>query len=182
LLRHLQVPVGNNAGANGSRRLSDAWKVALDPELIVSPQGAQPKMAAINLTAPLRFRLDQTKEAATCGHNNFKKLDRNLPRKGEKDFAEGRENMISDLNLMSADELWSLRVELDSALEAKIREEKAQLDQRLRLLRAPVAVSAKFCNPARPSETWSGRGRQPRWLSAQLRSGKNLDDFRIQPS
>ena len=90
--------------------------------------------------------------------------------------------MIGDLNLMSASELWSLREKLDSALEAKIREEKAQLDQRLRLLRAPVVVRAKYCNPARPSETWSGRGRQPRWLSAQLRSGKNLDDFRIQPS
>jgi DNA-binding protein H-NS len=90
--------------------------------------------------------------------------------------------MIGDLNSMSADELWSLREKLDSALEFKIREEKAQLDRRLRLLRAPIAVRAKYCNPARRSETWSGRGRRPGWLSAQLRSGKKLDDFRIQPS
>ncbi len=90
--------------------------------------------------------------------------------------------MMSDLNAMSADELWCLREKVDSTLEAKIREEKAQLDRRLRLLRVHVAVPAKYCNPARPSETWSGRGRHPRWLSAQLRSGKKLDDFRIQPT
>jgi DNA-binding protein H-NS len=90
--------------------------------------------------------------------------------------------MIGSLDAMSADELWSLREKVNSALEAKIREEKAQLDRRLRLLRIHVAVPAKFCNPARPSETWSGRGRHPRWLSTQLRSGKKLDDFRIQPS
>ncbi|HTE96912.1 MAG TPA: H-NS family nucleoid-associated regulatory protein, partial [Bradyrhizobium sp.] len=35
-------------------------------------------------------------------------------------------------------------------------------------------------NPAKPSETWAGRGKQPRWLTAQLRAGKKLDDFRIQ--
>ena len=31
-------------------------------------------------------------------------------------------------------------------------------------------------------ETRSGRERQPRWLSPQLRSGKKLDDFRIHNS
>jgi len=28
-------------------------------------------------------------------------------------------------------------------------------------------------------ETWTGRGKQPRWLSAALESGKKLEDFRI---
>jgi DNA-binding protein H-NS len=43
-------------------------------------------------------------------------------------------------------------------------------------------VFPKYRNPAKPEETWAGRGKQPRWLTAQLRAGKNLDDFRIQPS
>jgi DNA-binding protein H-NS len=43
-------------------------------------------------------------------------------------------------------------------------------------------VRPKYRNPARPSETWAGRGKQPRWLKAQLGSGKKLDDFRIRPS
>jgi DNA-binding protein H-NS len=41
------------------------------------------------------------------------------------------------------------------------------------------AVVPKYRNPERPSETWAGRGKQPRWLAAQLKSGKRIDDFRI---
>ncbi len=29
-------------------------------------------------------------------------------------------------------------------------------------------VAAKYANPDDPSETWTGRGRKPRWLSAKL--------------
>ena len=42
----------------------------------------------------------------------------------------------------------------------------------------PVVVP-KFRNPERPSETWAGRGKTPRWLTAQLKSGRRIDDFRI---
>ena len=41
------------------------------------------------------------------------------------------------------------------------------------------AVVPKYRNPDRPSETWAGRGTKPRWLAAQLKSGKRIDDFRI---
>jgi DNA-binding protein H-NS len=37
----------------------------------------------------------------------------------------------------------------------------------------------KFRNPDNPSEVWSGRGLQPRWLRAALGPGKSIDDFRI---
>ena len=40
-------------------------------------------------------------------------------------------------------------------------------------------VSPKYRNPDQPSETWSGRGKQPRWLVAQLRLGKRIEDFSI---
>ena len=101
----------------------------------------------------------------------------------------------NDLKSMSVDELWSLRTLLISVLTGKMSAEKAQLDQRLRQLRlgagsrhtkmrhAPRSypqVFPKYSNPAKPSETWAGRGKQPRWLTAQLRAGKKLDDFRIQ--
>lgn len=42
----------------------------------------------------------------------------------------------------------------------------------------PVVVP-KYRNPERPSETWAGRGKTPRWLTAQLKSGRLIDDFRI---
>ncbi|MEZ5777058.1 MAG: H-NS histone family protein [Paracoccaceae bacterium] len=37
----------------------------------------------------------------------------------------------------------------------------------------------KYANPANKSETWTGRGRKPRWVEAALKSGKSLDDLAI---
>lgn len=41
-------------------------------------------------------------------------------------------------------------------------------------------VAPKYRNPDNPAETWSGRGKQPRWLAAYTRQGRNLDEFKIQ--
>lgn len=38
---------------------------------------------------------------------------------------------------------------------------------------------ARFRNPADQSQTWTGRGRQPKWIAEALAGGKSLDDFRI---
>ena len=92
-----------------------------------------------------------------------------------------------ELEGMSADDLWSLHVEVTQLLQKKIQVEKLALEKRLKLLKAPVfsarrpypPVSPQYRNPDRPSETWSGRGRQPRWLVAQLKAGGRIDDFRI---
>jgi DNA-binding protein H-NS len=40
-------------------------------------------------------------------------------------------------------------------------------------------VSPKYKNPANGSETWTGRGRQPRWVADALAGGKSLDDLLI---
>jgi len=40
-------------------------------------------------------------------------------------------------------------------------------------------VAPKYRNPANPTETWAGRGQPPRWLAAELKSGKKLEDFLI---
>jgi DNA-binding protein H-NS len=42
-------------------------------------------------------------------------------------------------------------------------------------------VAPKYRNPANPEETWSGRGRQPRWLAALTAKGKKLEQFLIAP-
>jgi DNA-binding protein H-NS len=98
----------------------------------------------------------------------------------------------SEMLGMPVDELWSLHEFVSSALASRISAEKARLDQRLRQLgldaephkmshaRRPYPqVFPKYRNPAEPSETWAGRGMKPRWLTAQLKSGKRIDDFRI---
>jgi DNA-binding protein H-NS len=98
----------------------------------------------------------------------------------------------NDFESLSIDELWALREEIVAVLGAKMLAEKRVLEKRLSKLdgqtqvdltsktRRPYPpVQPKYRNPNKPFETWSGRGRRPRWLTAQLRSGKRLDDFLI---
>lgn len=99
------------------------------------------------------------------------------------------------LKSMSVDELWSLHEELVAELGRKIAIEKARLEERQRKIgsasvfakegrprRSYPKVLPKYRNPKNTNETWAGRGKQPRWLTALLRSGKKLEDFRIQRS
>ena len=43
--------------------------------------------------------------------------------------------------------------------------------------RAPAAV--KYRNPANATDTWSGRGRRPKWFVAAIASGKTEHDLAI---
>lgn len=40
-------------------------------------------------------------------------------------------------------------------------------------------VAPKYRNPANPEETWTGRGRKPKWVEAHLEAGGALDDILI---
>jgi DNA-binding protein H-NS len=96
--------------------------------------------------------------------------------------------------ILPSDELWVLHQKITATLKAKISAEKKVLEDRLSQLngrfrakqtsetperRSYPTVFPKFRNPEQPSETWAGRGKKPRWLTAQLKSGKQIDDFRI---
>jgi DNA-binding protein H-NS len=99
-----------------------------------------------------------------------------------------------DFKSMSTDELWALHEEVAARLATTLLAEKRLLEDRLKQLKGVVeaertksstgrrsypTVVPKFRNPDRPSETWAGRGKTPRWLLAKLKSGKRIDDFRI---
>lgn len=107
-----------------------------------------------------------------------------------------------DLEAMHLDELWLLHEKLTKILSQKISAEKLELEKRLaqlnpvertgereissaelRIDRAPrrkyPKVLPKYSNPSEQGETWSGRGKQPRWLVAALQSGHKLEDFLI---
>jgi len=100
--------------------------------------------------------------------------------------------MKIDFDSMSTDELWSLHKQLASTLARKMVAQKVKLEGKLRRLEAPLdaisphrprrpypKVLPKYQNPKNPAEKWSGRGRQPLWVQAQLKSGKKLDRFLI---
>lgn len=41
------------------------------------------------------------------------------------------------------------------------------------------SVKPKYRNPKNTSETWTGRGRRPRWLEAEMKKGRSLKSFLI---
>ena len=44
---------------------------------------------------------------------------------------------------------------------------------------ARKTVAAKYRNPRDPSQSWSGRGKRPRWLQGQLEQGGRLESFLV---
>ena len=104
-----------------------------------------------------------------------------------------------DLKSLSIDELCALHEEVGTMLSDKIKVEKRALEERLARLNTGLAaktlptraslkvrerrkyppVLPKFRNPGNPSETWAGRGKQPRWLVAAINAGKKANDFLI---
>lgn len=112
--------------------------------------------------------------------------------------------MIRNLGLdsMSIDDMWRLHEEIGRILSVRLTAEKRQLEKRLAQLRVeketprsvPVGkqskelpperrkypkVFPKYRNPDDPSETWSGRGKQPRWLASALKTGHTIEEFTI---
>jgi len=113
--------------------------------------------------------------------------------------------MTQKLNLdgMSIDEMWQLHEEISQILSVRLTTEKRELEKRLAQLRRENGmrqskpedarsvdglprdrrkyprVLPKYRNPKEPSETWSGRGKQPRWLAAALKTGHTIEEFVI---
>jgi DNA-binding protein H-NS len=95
---------------------------------------------------------------------------------------------------MSIDELWDVYRQSEAILPGKLAAKQKELE--VRLAKPGVAVGPfkpntvrgrrrypkvlpKYRNPLNGSETWAGRGKQPRWVTNLLRSGKRIDDLRI---
>jgi DNA-binding protein H-NS len=108
-----------------------------------------------------------------------------------------------NLDTMSVDEMWQLHEEISRVLSVRLTSEKRELEKRLTQLRRekemrqpdsadgqPLKdgsrerrkyprVFPKYRNPSEPSETWSGRGKKPRWLAAALQTGHTIEEFVI---
>jgi len=107
-----------------------------------------------------------------------------------------------NLDAMSIDKMWQLHEEISRALSVRLASEKRGLEKKLAQLRREKEMSQsvlphvplkeaprerrkyptvlpKYQNPNEPSETWSGRGKQPRWLAAALQAGHTIDEFAI---
>ena len=114
---------------------------------------------------------------------------------------------MTDYDTMSRKELMALRANIDKAIasvgdrerrdalkaaEAAARERGFTLDELVGLMggakgrgrRAAGASSApanaaRYRNPDNPEQTWSGRGRRPRWIHEAEAAGRSLSDMEI---
>jgi DNA-binding protein H-NS len=101
-----------------------------------------------------------------------------------------------NLNEMSLKELKDMRSAVEKAIatyeERKRREALAEVEEFIRskgLTMADVAHAApsrkrtvsapKYANPANPADTWTGRGRKPRWYAEAVAAGRKPEDMAI---
>ena len=104
--------------------------------------------------------------------------------------------MTIDINGLSLKELKDLQSQVVKAIasfeDRKKKEDLAEIEEFARakgfslaeltgvsVARKRAPAVAKYANPADSSDTWSGRGRKPRWFAAALAAGKQPDDMAI---
>lgn len=98
------------------------------------------------------------------------------------------------LKTMALDELWNLHRGIRAILAARLQEKKNEIEEQLRRLhshsevgegsdglsgRSYPVVLQKFRNPVPPHQTWSGRGRRPRWIADLLDTGISIHDIQL---
>lgn len=101
----------------------------------------------------------------------------------------------SKLEKMSAKELAEMEVRIQRLKIEKQNSERAAVRKQLTDLakqhgfdirdvmgkarKGKGNVAVKYRDPKNPANTWTGRGRMPRWLTAATKAGKSRDDFLI---
>lgn len=107
---------------------------------------------------------------------------------------------MPDISDLSVEELKRLQIEAAALIESKKEQEIEDayteinaiaervgltIDQILevgatkRKKSVRKAVEPRYRNKTNTAETWTGRGKQPRWLVAELEKGAKLEDFLI---
>ena len=107
---------------------------------------------------------------------------------------------FNGLDKLTAPELRELRGRVDAALIDAEVAEKRELRAKMEALAAEAgftvaelmsskrgtksnrskgAVAVKYRNPKDPSQTWTGRGRKPNWLSDAVKHGQKIEGFLV---
>ncbi len=108
--------------------------------------------------------------------------------------------MSTDIEKLDINQLQELKHQADALIEKKQREKIDDAYQQVLKIAQSVGlkleelvqhgdkgkksalkrkVAAKYSNPQNAAQTWTGRGKQPRWVVEQLATGKSLDDLLI---
>ena len=109
----------------------------------------------------------------------------------------GDNDMSVDIEELSAKDLKALIEKASDKLSAKAEEEKASVRAEVEELvqkhgytiselfgvgkssKPKTKLSPTHRDPENSENTWTGRGRQPKWLNAALEAGGNFEDYKI---
>lgn len=106
---------------------------------------------------------------------------------------------ITGLEKMSYKDLLNLKERVSAAIVARQASEKMELKRKVEEMmhqsgfevaelfggrgaggrKSGGKVAAKYRNPKDHSQTWTGRGRKPRWIADALAKGQKIDNFLI---
>lgn len=105
---------------------------------------------------------------------------------------------VAGLEKMTVVELRELQARVQELIGEKEIEEKKELRSKIEALAAESgfsvtqlfggatgkrgkggAIAIKYRNPKDSSQTWSGRGRKPRWITEAEAKGQSLDAFAV---
>jgi DNA-binding protein H-NS len=110
------------------------------------------------------------------------------------DMHKRNAGMTKRLEQMSYRELQQLSTRVNKAMATAQDRERVALREKMESLVSNAGfrigdlfgrggkgrtVAVKYANPDDPSQTWTGRGRQPKWLVAKIKAGNKIDRFLI---
>ena len=101
-----------------------------------------------------------------------------------------------DLSKLSRADLINLQSDIAKELDNRAESEKMETRKRLEQMAADAGFSVeelfnvsstrkrapakvKYRDPKNAANAWSGRGRMPRWLAAEVNKGKKKEDFAV---
>ena len=102
--------------------------------------------------------------------------------------------MKAELEQYNLEELKSLKMDVETAIEsfrsralANAREELEKtaksmgfkLEEIIEMRKPRAKVPPKYRNRDEPEQTWTGRGRKPKWVEKALNQGYTLQDLQI---
>lgn len=108
-----------------------------------------------------------------------------------------------DLTKLSRQDLSKLKSDVERELKKRERKEKSAAKKKIQAIAQSAGFSigelfdekkpkaakpaagkrakakVKFRDPKNAKNTWSGRGRMPKWLAAEVEKGKKKEDFAV---
>lgn len=94
---------------------------------------------------------------------------------------------MTTLEALTYKDLKSVRARIETLMEQKRHEAEADLERRRQqlvlefdLAQAPKRKApVRYRDPDNSDNTWSGRGRQPQWLTDKIEGGASLEAFAV---